>query len=249
MKLKLINCKPIGFTPSSSHARSTRESERGFTLLEVLTAMFILALVVTVVLSSYDSIFSSAEHINISSDLMEMGNACIGRITADLEAIHVMSYPRYKQADIDDDQEIYHLLGEEKMLGGSTFTMLRFASLAHLPLNQDNRQGISEIVYYVQSTDSGEFTLRRTDKLYPYPEKFEESPTDPVMCEQVRAFELVYYDHEGQEYKEWDSESDDAEYSTPRSIAIKLALGNEEVPVVFTTEVALPLYRVKPEES
>lgn len=235
--------------PNRWGERGSRKSQRGFTLIEVLTAMFILALVVTVVLSSYNSIFSSAEHINTSSDLMEMGSACISRLTTDLEAIHVMAHPRYKEPDIDDDPEIYHLSGEVKTSGGGSFAMLRFTSLAHLPLNQDNRQGIAEIVYYVQSTEAGEFSLHRADKLYPYPEKFEASPTDPVVCEQVRAFELTYFDHEEQEHEEWDSESEDVAYSTPRSIAIKLALGGEETPIVFTTEVGLPLYRFKPPES
>ena len=95
-----------------------------------------------------------------------------------------------------------------------------------------------------RTPDNG-FIIRRADHLYPYPE-FEESETDPELCEQVREFTLTYFDVNGKEYEEWDSEDDDVEYGTPRAVKIKLALGDESAPDVFTTEIALPIYRYKP---
>jgi general secretion pathway protein J len=117
--------------------------------------------------------------------------------------------------------------------------------MAHLPLNHDAAEGVAGIIYYAQETPDNSYVIRRADHLYPYPE-FEERETDPVLCEQVLDFTLTYFDANGKEYEEWDSESDDAEYSTPRTIKIKLALGDETAPDIFTTQIAMPVYRYEP---
>ncbi len=228
------------------HKPKLNRGSRGFTLLEILTAIFILAIVISLMLSAFDTIFSNADHINVSSDLYEMGSAGLDRMAADLKAIHVMPYPRYQPPQIMEDKpDIYRVKGETHNVGGHTFSMLRFTSMAHLPINHDAREGIAEIVYYVQQTQTGGFIIRRADKLYPYPE-FEESDADPVVCEQVRGFVLTYFDGDGREYEEWDSETDDMEYGTPRAIGIKLSLGDEEAPYIFSTQISLPEYRYQP---
>lgn len=217
---------------------------KGFTLLEILTAIFILAIVVTLVFGTFDGIFSSAEHVNDTSDHFEMGNACLNRLTADLLAIHVMPYPRYAPPDIDDEPDLYRFEGETTLVGGQNTARIRFTSLAHLPLNQDGRQGIAQIVYYTLDTPEGGLALHRADHLYPYPD-FEPNPNDPVVCEGVFAFEVQYHDSDGGDFDEWDSESKATEYNTPRAVSIKLTLGTEERQMVFSTQIALPAFRYK----
>lgn len=219
---------------------------RGFTLMEIMIAMFILSVVISLVFGSLDGVFGSADHVNAQSDLLEMGQSCMDRITADLNALHIMNYPRYQAPDINDDKEeaLYRFEGEAVSMGGHSLAKLRFASLAHLALNHDTREGIAEIVYYILESEDGEFTLRRKDTLYPYPE-FEEDENDPIVCEQVQTFEVVYFDHEGRDTEDWDSQSDDVEYATPVAIAIKLAVGDEQAPMVLSTRIALPVHRYK----
>jgi general secretion pathway protein J len=220
-------------------------SGRGFTLVEILVAVFILAIVTSLVMGAFGGIYEGAERVNLGSDLHEMANACLNRMDKDLQSIHVTVYPRYKRPDIDDDPEIYHIKGETRSTGGERFGWLRFTSMAHLPFNQQVQEGIAEIVYYIQRTPENDFILRRADKLYPYPEEFEESDTDPIMCEHLKHFDLVYFDAKGREHEEWDSESDDMEFGTPRAIGIKLEVGTEELSYAFQTRIALPTYRYK----
>lgn len=223
----------------------TIRARAAFTLLEILMAMFILTFVVSLVFGSFNSIFSSADHINVNSDLVEMGNAGLNRIKADLQAVHVTLYPRYKPPDIDDEPEIYRIEGREEMRGGNTFARLRFTSLAHLPLRRDDREGIAEIVYYVLESENDGYVIKRADHLYPYPE-FEENLLDPTLCEQVRTFKIVFFDHEGREHEDWDSESDDSDYSTPMTVSIELSVGSEDNHYDFKTEIALPVQRAEP---
>ncbi len=222
-----------------------QRSASGFTLIEILTAVFILSIVASLVLGSFDGIFSNADHINISTDQFEMGNNALERITLDLSALHAKPYPRYQPPDIDDEPELFHVIAEQRVIGGDTFSWIRFTSLAHLPFNQQGREGIAQLVYYVTSQSDGGYVLKRSDALYPYPE-FEEDENDPVVCEQVQAFELTFYDHEGQESQDWDSEDDDTEYATPRAVGIRLAVGDKDAPYVFRTQITLPVYRYQP---
>ena len=57
------------------------------------------------------------------------------------------------------------------------------------------RHGIAEIVYYVQTKESGSQVLKRSDNLYPYPE-FEEKGTDPTLCEHVKSLAFTFLDEE-----------------------------------------------------
>lgn len=218
---------------------------KGFTLLEVLTAMVILAIVVSLVFGSFNGVFSNANNVNAESDLFEMGSSCLARISNDLQAIHVSLYPRYKIPDMDAEPDLYGVVADQESFGGNSFARLRFTSLSHLPLNQDTREGIAEIVYYAQQTENRGIVLRRSDHLFPYPE-FEENTTDPVMCEMVRAFEMIFYDGEGREYSEWNSDDEDYEYGTPRSVSIRLVVGTQDDSFTFSTEIRLPMYRYKP---
>lgn len=207
--------------------------------------MFILTIVVSLVFASFDGILGPSEAVNAASDTLEMGNACLDRISRDLKALHIAQAPRYTPPGMDDKPHMHRFEAEEQMVGGENFSRLRFTSLAHLPLNQEAMEGIAEIVYYVQDDREQGFVLRRSDKLYPYPE-FEESSDDPLLCEQVRAFELIFYDEKGREQKNWNSELDDFDYATPRSVAVKLVVGTATDSFTLTTEIALPMHRYEP---
>jgi general secretion pathway protein J len=184
--------------------------------------------------------------VNAGSDIYAMADSCLKRITTDLTALQVTQDIRYKIPATDsetDKPDIYRIEGKTDSFGGSSFSRLRFTSLAHLPIGGENHAGIAEIVYYVQEAADHTYVLRRADKLYPYPESFEPKDSDPILCDQVRAFKLTYYDKKGRERDEWDSESDDDEYSTPNAIAVHLTIGSEKDSYDFSTEIFLPVHR------
>ena len=217
-------------------------SGNGFTLLEIMVAIFIFAVVITTVFGSFRVVFSSADAVGGDVAIFDSARTGLGRMATDLKGMVVSDYPRYTKPTFNDPQDPYRLVGDTTDVAGSSFGRLQFASLAHLALNQDPRQGVCRIVYYVDQRWDESLVLRRADDLYPFPD-FEESEDDPILCENILALEFAYLDAEGEISDRWDSESADTDYATPRSVEIRLTVGTPSRPKSFTTRISLHVYR------
>ena len=238
------NQKPV--VRNQQPETSRRPTAAGFTLMEVLVAIAILAIVVTTILASFNSVFSTTEVLDESADLYAMAKNCMKRIVLDLESIHIVQRPIYKPPELDQPPDPYRIVATTNDIGGMGFAQIRFASRAHVRLEKSPREGIAEIIYYVQPRDDGHLVLKRADNLYPYPD-FEERGSDPVLSKYVKSLAFKFYDQEGLEYDVWDSDSDEFGYATPKLIAIQLELANKSTSQTFETRVFLPLLREKTE--
>ena len=220
---------------------------RGFTLMEILLAFLILGIVVTTVLASFNAVFSTTDTLNNSSRYYDMAKNCLNRMTIDLGALYITQPPLYKPPDFDDPPDPYRIVGSYNEIGGTSFAKIRFASNAHIPFNKSVKGGVAELVYYVQSQDDGQQVLRRGDHLYPYP-PFKENSADPALSEHVKSLAFKYYDSEGSESEEWDSDSSEYGYATPAAIGIQLEIGDESVSYNFETTVRFAVVREKIEQ-
>lgn len=235
------------FTPSS-HTSFFGNTETGFTLLEILIAISIFAIIATTIFGSHNFVFSSAKAVEEDITVYEMAKSCISRITDDLQSLHVCLPPEYTPLDSDDEEDPFKVTGKIVDAGIESFSRLVFASRAHVSFEKNIQEGIARIVYYVQNSDESRYVLRRADKLYPY-EPFEEKKSDPALCENVKSLVFKYYDEEGSEYDTWDSDSADVDYSTPRAIKIKLEIGDDSSFLLFESMVKLPVFREKIERD
>jgi general secretion pathway protein J len=228
-------------------AASGRKPDSGFTLMEVLIAIAILAIVVVTVLASFNSVFSTTEVLDESADIHEMAKNCLKRMVLDLESIHISQRPLYKPPELDQPPDPYRFGASAEDTGGTGIAQnLRFASRAHIRLEDRSREGIAEVIYYVKAGDDGQLTLKRADNLYPYPE-FEEKSSDPTLCKYVKSLSFKFYDKDGIEWDVWDSDSDEFGYATPKAIAVKLELTKKNASHTFETMVSLPISREKAE--
>jgi general secretion pathway protein J len=231
---------------SQKQENSCQRETAGFTLMEVLVAIAILAIVVTTILASFNSVFSTTEVLDESADIYEMAKNCMKRMALDLESIHIAQRPIYKPPELDQAPDPYRLVATTKDIGGTGFAQIRFASRAHVGLEKSPRAGIAEIIYYVQARDDGLPALKRADNLYPYPD-FEEKGSDPVLSKYVKSLAFKFYNKEGLEFDVWDSDSDEFGYATPTAIGIKLELASNTTSHTFETMVSLPISREKAE--
>ncbi|HSO60423.1 MAG TPA: prepilin-type N-terminal cleavage/methylation domain-containing protein [Desulfobacterales bacterium] len=221
-----------------------RPQADGFTLMEILVAVFILGIVVTTVMASFSMVFSTTAAMEEADAAFEMGKNCLNRITTDLENIVIAERPFYKPPKTDGPLDGYRLQGTDENIGGTRFAKLRLASRAHVPLDGNPREGIAELVYYVQARADGSRQLKRADHLYPYP-RFEERSSDPVLCENVKSLAFLYYAEDGTDSETWDSESEAFANATPAMVAVRLEIAAGDDVFFFQTTVRLPLVRKK----
>ncbi len=220
----------------------SRHSAAAFTLMEILIAIVILVIVMTTIMVSFNSVFSTTGQLDNSIRTYDMAKNCLERMTLDLEAIYINQPPLYKPSDTDSPPDPYQVVGSETDVGGTGFAALRFTSRAHVPFEKSVRQGIAQIVYYVSAPNDAQPVLKRADHLYPYP-PFEEKGADPVLCRNVKSLAFKYYDEQGDEFEQWDSESQQFGYATPTTITIMLEIGDGDTSEKFETTVRLPVWR------
>ncbi len=230
-----------------SDIQSPNTGARGFTLMEILLAFLILGIVLTTILASFNAVFSTTDTLKNSSRYYDMAKNCLNRMTLDLGALYITRPPLYKPPGFDDPPDPYRIVGSNSDIGGTSFANIRFTSNAHIPLNKSARRGVAEIVYYVKVRDEGQPELRRADHLFPYP-PFAENNGDPILSEHVKSLAFKYYDSEGTEFEEWNSDSDEYGYATPTAIGIQLEIGDESVSYNFETTVRFAVNREKIEQ-
>jgi general secretion pathway protein J len=218
----------------------------GFTLFEILIAIFILAVMVTTVFSSFHSVFSSTEAIENNTFHNEMVVGCFNRMIGDLTSVYVTHREEYTPSDLDDSKDPHRIVGDSTSVGGKSFGRLRFTSLAHLQFENDHHDGIAEIVYYVDETEDETYALKRSDNLHPYP-PFTPQKSDPVLFSNVQSLSFTYYDAEGETFDYWDSDDESFDTTTPLAVGIQLEFGEGSGVGVFETTVFLPVYRKKAE--
>ena len=221
-----------------------RRREEAFTMLEIMVAIFIFGIVVTTIFSSYRTVLISTESVQQTITEYEAAKNCLNRMILDLQSVYISLPPAYRPPDMNDPPDPYRVVGDTTQIGGTELSRLRFTSLAHVALGENKRDGIAEIVYYIQAIENDYFILRRSDKLYPC-QPFEENGKDPVLCENVKLLAFTYYDQENNKYELWDSESDEFKYATPKAIGIKMEIGDIASPLLLQTMVTLPVFRKK----
>jgi general secretion pathway protein J len=226
---------------------TTLLSKGGFTLIEILIAIFIFSIVVTTIFGSFNFVFGKIDVIEEGMDAYEMAKDSLDRMTVDLESLFILQPPAYKIPGGDDTEDPFRFVGDITSVGGEDVGKLRFTALAHIPLDRQPRDGVAEITYYVTVDEDGSKILRRSDRL-----DFTEPPSDlsgdPILCDNLKNLTFTYIDTEGDEMDTWNSDSADVDYATPRAIKIKLEIGNEENFLTFETTVLPFLYR-EPQEA
>ncbi len=241
LNIKRIPSKRIEMRPPIHHSKciiqNSSSKTSGFTLIEILTAIFIFSIIVATIFGSYNAVFSDVATINESMEQSDMAQACLNRMTADLQAAWVSAEPIYAKPEFNAPPDPYRIYGKTEDVGDAAFGRLRLASLAHLPMNDSQIGGLAEIVYYVQAMD-GKYVLRRGDRLFPFSSEFEENRWDPVLCENIKSLTFTYHDTE-ETFEQWDSDTAEFGYATPRAIDISFEIGNEDRFQTFKTTVVL----------
>ncbi len=235
--------------PSRSSGK-TMAGRRGFTLVELLVAVMILAMVLTTLYAAYTGTFRTALATEEDDALHGMARGMFLRLIRDLGGL------------VPHNGAMVFIAQPAEEGGG--FLRLAFRSSAHLAFSpEDVAGGAAFIVYEVRpdKKNEGVFDLLRGDG---FPEEkvsnaagdlslsgkeAEAARSTFALCTDVHALTYTFYDDEGKEYETWDSVNgpEIQRKRAPAMIQVTLDLAGpsrREAPLRFQTRINLPITKV-----
>jgi type II secretion system protein J len=212
-----------------------RPQSCGFTLVEILIAIFILAVVMATVYVSYSDVLKTTHQVEEEGDIYKMARTAMDRIIKDVSSL---------QASAGS----FDLRTEKKTLSSREFHSIFFWSASHLVFSDQEEEGRpASIGYYVRENDDHQgFSLWRTDVSGAKPDKGKNTDGGFIICRNVNAFRLTFYDAGGRETDSWDTSSAGGNQTNKLPAAVKIELflvnaNDQEKPYKFMTKVSLPV--------
>ena len=215
----------------------------GFTLLEVLIAIFIFALVASAIFTTYTGTFRIIDESESRADICEMAGIALERISEDLESAYISNTEQTPGTDKTNTAVMW--VGEKKELMDRSYGSLRFLSLAHLSFSEEEPVAKpAEIVYYVATKGEEDLLeLYRSDT--PLSNERPEAETGGLLlCEGLLSIVFTYYDSEGEPHETWDSGGEESKGKLPSRVSIFMELAdstNPDMPYKFMTGVEIPM--------
>ena len=229
---------------TAQHLMNSRD-RAGFTLLEILLAMVIFAIVLSTLYTAYTGTFRNINETESQADIYRMARIALERITEDLESAYIPPWAVSPESGGENLQPAL-FVGEDAQISDRSADTLLFFSRAHLVFDEEEVDTtIARISYDVRETEEDEdgFVLYRSDT-----PSFEEAPEPGtaglILCEDLHAVNFTYYDDKGRGYDHWDSANEEFKDKLPVMVSISLEFvnkGNPEAPLKFVSSVVLPM--------
>lgn len=231
----------------NSKSRLQYQTNRGFTLLELLVAVFISALVLTLISTSFFQIINAKEKVEDQLELIHEARVVFARIGKDLSSV----YPRGRVANSALSYPYIYFLGtNEEQTDNSK---LEFSSFSRNPIEFNRESDQSEIKYFLARIDDDE-NYDEENQLYALIRK--ENPwfgndnggTQYPISERVKRFKLTYRNTkktddpliEQEDIKEWNAVQLGG--ALPKAVAVELVLTDDEgIDHTFNTSIIMPI--------
>ena len=216
-----------------------QHSSGGFTLVEILIAIFILGLVMSTVYVSYSGTLKVSHQIEEEGNIYKMARMTMDRMIRDLSSLQTSGGS-------------FSLHAEKEKINKKEFHSLYFWSAAHLAFGENESESRpATITYYVHEDENeGSFSLWRSDVSGAKLSDKKETEEGYIICKNIDTFRLTFYDNEGRETDLWDSASISGQHAQlPASVKIELAMVNandKEKPYKFMTRIFLPSRNLTP---
>jgi general secretion pathway protein J len=238
--------KTVISTSTRRYLSLGRGNRTGFTLVEILIAVFIFGIVITTIYTSYTGTSRVVNETEYQADIYRMARITLERIHEDLESVYITQGADGEPSGLDEENGgASDFIGEDAEINGRDADSLRFTSRAHVVFSErDQVTGTAEIEYYISENDEqGHLVLYRSDtpELAAAPR---EGTGGLVLCEKLASVNFTYYDANWEEHTNWDSTAEGFKDTIPKLVSVSLEFQNQldpEAPFKFFTTVALPM--------
>ncbi|MEN6474364.1 MAG: prepilin-type N-terminal cleavage/methylation domain-containing protein [Syntrophaceae bacterium] len=230
------------FSKTSSSPLS-RPSEHGFTLIEVVLAVFIAVIVVASVNASFYRSQQVMRTVQQQSEVYQMGRMALDRMVKDLTCAYVPQLAETATTGGVEPGEVdvldqYRFIGKHELNGTTDLDSIDLTTTSDLGFG-DYRGLVTEVDYYLKEVEAGKgvyYLMRREDAL---PHTGETTVgTEMEMAEDVTSMNIIFIDQVGIESEEWNLNT---RGSLPSQVRITLTFKRGETTYPFTGVAQLPL--------
>jgi type II secretion system protein J len=206
---------------------------RGFTLLELLVALGIAAVVITLLYETFNAVLRSTQLVDEESEIDQMVRISMERMTNELRSAY------WRSPSETVGSSMFMFVGQDSIATDYPTDTLRFSTLSHARVSSKNADPTVSIVEYalvpVPETDTAVLMHREeTTPLSPSASGLEEYE----LAESVVGLSFRYFDG-----KDWSEQWNDADKKRlPKAVEIQLIIkdrsGQERR---FTTQTDIPI--------
>lgn len=218
----------------------SREAEKGFTLVEVLLAVIILAVITLLAFKSLESLVQSQRVIESQSESAEIADAILLRFAREFQ----LALPNFRRLPPEDNlQDVPHrnesFLGRPGSGGDGQFrdeVVFMTNNGGQHVLGETTNSGVVQLRYLLRENpemrelgDRPVYTLVReeTPFLRPYDRAYEKTMRFPI-SERIRSLRFDYFDPEAEEWRrDW---GDERHRGVPALIRFQVVIAREDGP-------------------
>jgi len=227
-----IKCKQQNAPPRNIINVTNSMYAKGFTLLEIMIAIFIFASVLSTIFISYTGTFNIIDKTESRSNIYRMARIALERMQEDLESAYFSTHST-------------PFVGKDREIDGRDADALNFVSRAHVVFDEEEENpGIAWVSYYVQESDNGDGLILYRSDTPEFAEAPEEGTGGLILCDGLSSVDFIYYDADGKPYDTWDSTGDGLKDKFPVMVEIELSFidtSDTERPVKFGLNVSFPM--------
>ncbi|MET0402986.1 MAG: prepilin-type N-terminal cleavage/methylation domain-containing protein [Cystobacter sp.] len=213
-------------------------ARRGFTLLEIMIAVSITALMGAMVSMAFQTGFNAKEVVETEADHYRMLRAAMNRMSREISSAYVSD--RYDATRFrDQNDRPTNFIGESDSLTFSTF--------AHQRLYTDAKESDQAVVEYSIQTSTERGANGRTDLVRRenpnVGDSMERGGSTDVLFEGAKKVEFAYWDSQRKEWEdEWDTRRTEKKSILPTRVRITVVAKDENGKEVrYTTQTRVML--------
>jgi prepilin-type N-terminal cleavage/methylation domain-containing protein len=221
-------------------------SRAGFTLIEIMVALVITAIVLAMVYSSFNAVMETRERVTASTNGNMTARLVLSRLSREIESAYIV-----KRAESAPPESRYTLFeGSEDSVGGLPASRLSFTTFAHTKRGVDANESDQSLISYecaMLPADDGthdQLALIRREwrRVAPPGETQTFEPVAVPLAEGIEGFQLRFLEPERGEWtEEWDSRNVRSLDALPAAVEIKLSLKDGHGKVLDYMTVASPM--------
>jgi general secretion pathway protein J len=194
-------------------------SARGFTLVEVMIAVGITAIIGALVVGSFQRTYAARDLAEAQDERFSSARVALTRMARELSQAYVSEH--YDRKRFRERPTLFR----GKDLGDRDD--LLFTTMSHVRLTRDEKASDEAVVEYSVERDTGsadEYALWRREKT-----RIDEDPdrggSKAIVCEHVTQFDVEYWDWKRQEWaREWTTTTTDHQGLLPTRVKVRLGV-------------------------